>query len=349
MARATVFAFGACLGSFLQAVSCRIPEGTSIVFPGSRCPACATPLAWHENVPIFGWLLLRGRCGHCGIKIHMSYLLVEIAMAATALALYFLHVEGRGDPAGFCRSLALAVWLFTLSLTDIRHRLLPDALTLPPLLISAFWSFIHLAPLFLKAPMPTKDVWYVFANSPVALVLHYAFMALLFAHVFWAVEKMAAMLGGSKAGTAVAALFIRLRFYANPEGDLRWRAGIFALGAGGASGLAFRVRDFAWMDGASGALFAWALLWLCARLVGLFTKEEAIGGGDLKLAAALGWFLGFFPVLFALAGASLLGSAIGFALRLKGGPRQIPFGPFLALAAFAVDQGRLIFAPEFLR
>ena len=57
-----IFAFGACVGSFLNVVAYRVPVGRSVVSPPSRCPQCGSKLSWHENLPIVGWLLLRGRC-----------------------------------------------------------------------------------------------------------------------------------------------------------------------------------------------------------------------------------------------------------------------------------------------
>ncbi|MEO0630377.1 MAG: prepilin peptidase, partial [Planctomycetota bacterium] len=57
-----VFAFGACVGSLINVLVYRLPLGLPVVVPSSRCPACATKLTWRENVPIFGWLLLGGRC-----------------------------------------------------------------------------------------------------------------------------------------------------------------------------------------------------------------------------------------------------------------------------------------------
>lgn len=78
---AVVFLIGACIGSFLNVVVYRIPAGKSLLFPPSHCPQCNHRLSPTENVPIVGWLWLRGRCRHCHTPIAPRYPLVETATA----------------------------------------------------------------------------------------------------------------------------------------------------------------------------------------------------------------------------------------------------------------------------
>ncbi len=85
-----IFALGACAGSFLNVVAYRLPQGLNIVSPPSACPKCKTRLGWRENFPVFGWLLLRGKCRHCGVKISPRYLLMELLVAGLFLLLWFL-------------------------------------------------------------------------------------------------------------------------------------------------------------------------------------------------------------------------------------------------------------------
>ncbi len=74
--------FGLAIGSFLTVVVARVPVGESIVSPGSACPRCGTPIAWRDNIPVLSWLLLRGRCRHCGEPISIRYPLIELGTAA---------------------------------------------------------------------------------------------------------------------------------------------------------------------------------------------------------------------------------------------------------------------------
>lgn len=84
-----VFAFGACAGSLINVLAYRLPRGIGVVTPPSRCPACSTRLRWKDNIPIFGWLFLRGRCRYCKTPISPEYPLVEF-FAACLFGLFFV-------------------------------------------------------------------------------------------------------------------------------------------------------------------------------------------------------------------------------------------------------------------
>jgi leader peptidase (prepilin peptidase)/N-methyltransferase len=77
---------GACVGSFLNVVAWRLPRQESVVLPPSHCPHCGTRLAWFENIPVLGWLALRGRCRHCGAPISPRYPAVELLCAGLWVA-----------------------------------------------------------------------------------------------------------------------------------------------------------------------------------------------------------------------------------------------------------------------
>jgi leader peptidase (prepilin peptidase)/N-methyltransferase len=101
-----VFAVGACVGSLVNVLVYRLPLGLSVVTPPSRCPSCQTRLTWRENIPILGWLVLRGRCRFCKSPISPEYPLVELVVAALftlVYALWFLPDPGDtllGAPVG---------------------------------------------------------------------------------------------------------------------------------------------------------------------------------------------------------------------------------------------------------
>lgn len=97
-----VFAFGAIVGSFLNVVAYRLPKGLDLVSPPSACPKCGTNLTWRENIPILGWVLLRGRCRFCRSPISAEYPIVEALVAvlfALVYAMWFMdpHLPGL-DP-----------------------------------------------------------------------------------------------------------------------------------------------------------------------------------------------------------------------------------------------------------
>lgn len=88
--------FGGSVGSFLNVVAYRLPLGLSLVRPPSHCPACKTPIAWHDNVPVLGWLWLRGRCRACRVWISPRYPLVEAVAAAMFLAVGWREIVAGG-------------------------------------------------------------------------------------------------------------------------------------------------------------------------------------------------------------------------------------------------------------
>jgi len=87
---------GGVIGSFLNVVVYRLPRGKSLVAPGSHCPLCGKPIRWYDNVPVLGWIALRGRCRDCRAPIAMRYPLVEAVAAATFGLLAVVEFGSRG-------------------------------------------------------------------------------------------------------------------------------------------------------------------------------------------------------------------------------------------------------------
>ncbi len=117
---------GAAVGSFLNVAVYRWPAGESVVRPRSRCPGCRTPIAWHDNIPVVSWILLRGRCRSCGAPISLQYPLVELAVALVWLGMALW--QGPGLEA--VRGALLLTLLLGIAITDGRHRVIPDHLSL---------------------------------------------------------------------------------------------------------------------------------------------------------------------------------------------------------------------------
>jgi leader peptidase (prepilin peptidase)/N-methyltransferase len=117
---------GLLIGSFLNVCVYRLPRDLSVVRPRSHCPACEKQIDWYDNIPVLSYLLLRGRCRHCGERIPLRYPLVELATAA-AFALCVAKLEITWPAAKFA---ALSAILITLIATDLEERILPDEFTL---------------------------------------------------------------------------------------------------------------------------------------------------------------------------------------------------------------------------
>jgi leader peptidase (prepilin peptidase) / N-methyltransferase len=99
-----VFAFGACVGSFLNVVIWRLPRDKSLIHPPSACPGCGSRIRWFDNIPILSWLFLGGRCRRCGMRISIRYPVIELFTALMFLGVYAIYflVDGREiRPPGF--------------------------------------------------------------------------------------------------------------------------------------------------------------------------------------------------------------------------------------------------------
>ncbi len=239
-----VFLFGLIVGSFINVCIWRLPREESVVFPGSHCPACNQPIRPYDNVPVFSYLWLRGRCRACKVAIPWRYPLVELLHGL--LAVYIVHRFGF--------TAATALWalfltaLMAIVFIDIDHQIIPDAITLPGMVIG------------------------IVASST--------------------------------------------------------------------------ILDTGWADAIVGLLLGGGLFYAIALLSELILKREGMGGGDIKLIAMIGAFLGWRHMLLTLFLAALSGSVIGLILIARGRDRSepIPFGPFLSVGAMvALFWGEVIF------
>ncbi|MFL5319165.1 MAG: prepilin peptidase [Myxococcaceae bacterium] len=265
---AWLFVLGSCVGSFLNVVIARLPEGASLVKPRSRCPKCGHQLSWFENIPLFSWLALRGKCRNCKAPISVIYPAVELLTALLFLAA--LHRFDWDYP--LLPALLLICLLVPLTFIDLAHWILPHEVTIPGIVV----------------------------------------------------------------GLLVAI-------------PLGWP----------------HLRDCA-IGAAAGFGAFWAMEWVGEKIF----KKEALGGGDKFLLALLGAFLTWRALLGIIFLSSLQGSIVGVTLiLLRGragpapeappeapapaaeasegdpekleddwvpGPTNIPFGPWLALAALEI-------------
>lgn len=226
---------GLMIGSFLNVVIYRIPLEQSLWFPGSHCPKCEQPIRWHHNIPLWGYLIQRGRCAHCLESISFVYPLVEIVTAATLCFMYGQF----GHTLWFYKVSFIALMMFTLACIDYRFHIIPDRI--------------------------------IKFSFPVAFLLT-------------GLQGMDHLLDGV--------------------------VGFLAGGLG---------------------LFGVAVIGRIAY------KKDAMGGGDIKLAALLGLFLGWQALLFTLFTAFLLMTVIGWigiAVQKIQRGSEIPMAPFLTAAVW---------------
>lgn len=137
-ASAIVFALGASVGSFINVVVYRLPAGLSVLWPPSRCPHCLNQLKAYDNVPVFGWLWLKGRCRYCKSKIAVRYPVVE-AVTGIIFLLVFLLFKVSILTIGYW---AFCSWLLALSLIDLDTMTLPNQLTQSGLVLGIIFQII---------------------------------------------------------------------------------------------------------------------------------------------------------------------------------------------------------------
>jgi leader peptidase (prepilin peptidase) / N-methyltransferase len=117
---------GAIFGSFLNVVAYRLPRGESLLHPGSRCPQCETPIKPYDNVPVLGWLLLRGRCRACGAKVSWRYPAVEALTGLLCAAV----VVRYGADRDVWLPLVFVLLLVPVTLIDLDFHIIPNTLML---------------------------------------------------------------------------------------------------------------------------------------------------------------------------------------------------------------------------
>ncbi len=122
---------GALIGSFLNVCIYRLPRQESIAWPGSHCPKCAHSIAWHDNIPILSYLALVGRCRHCTVRIPFRYPLVEILNATGYVGLlWFFGPSWMAVAYSVLYSALLVV-----AGTDLSHKIIPNAVTFPGIIV----------------------------------------------------------------------------------------------------------------------------------------------------------------------------------------------------------------------
>ncbi|MFZ0520020.1 MAG: prepilin peptidase [Candidatus Acidiferrales bacterium] len=131
------FAFGLIIGSFLNVCILRIPGGKSIVLPASACPKCGKEIRAYDNIPVISYLLLRGKCRGCKTKISPMYPLVELLTGLLFLSCYLVF----GLSVDAAKWAAFSAIMIVLVFTDLRERILPDAVNFTGLGIGLALSF----------------------------------------------------------------------------------------------------------------------------------------------------------------------------------------------------------------
>jgi leader peptidase (prepilin peptidase)/N-methyltransferase len=208
-------AWGAVWGSFATVIIWRYPRDESIVSPGSRCPVCLTPVRWHDNIPVIGYLLLRGRCRKCGTRIGIMYPAVELVSMLLALIVFYQRFDPHETMLPFLTHFFIHFtffWaLFVIAVVDLESFLVPDIVTLPGIVLFLAYNLIFHRP----------DALAIAISVVGAYLIVLVFFNILY-RVLTGREGMG--MGDAKLLAMIAAL-------------AGWKGGLFALIAGAAQGL----------------------------------------------------------------------------------------------------------------
>ncbi len=166
---AAIFALGLSFGSFLNVCIYRLPRGKSVITPRSACPQCGDLIPLYHNVPVLSWLILRGKCRSCKQSISPRYLLIEVLTGLLFLGCY-THF---GLTLGMLKCTVLGYLLLGLIFTDAETKLLPDAMTLPGLVLGIAFSLVvpvndlasHIMPGLVSPAMRSEISWRLWSLS----------------------------------------------------------------------------------------------------------------------------------------------------------------------------------------
>jgi leader peptidase (prepilin peptidase)/N-methyltransferase len=139
MEKIIVILFGLAWGSFLNVVIYRLPRNLSLVRPASSCPQCGKKIKVYENIPLFSYLILRGKCSECRAKIPLSYPTVEVL---TPICFLLLFHQYSFSPHFFASCLFVSA-LIALGFIDYEHQILPDEITLPGIALAIVYALFR--------------------------------------------------------------------------------------------------------------------------------------------------------------------------------------------------------------
>jgi len=342
---ATAFLIGACIGSFLNVVIYRVPNGLKVNEPSrSFCPKCKTQIPIYLNVPLFSWLMLRGKCKWCGCKIAFRYFFVELLTAFVFLAIWIHAINSLGI-VGVIALWILAALLIAATYIDFDHFIIPDSITIGGTVVGVIASLI--------VPMlHGEQIWWRGGlQSIVAAAIGFSLL--------WLVVLMGKMAFGkikhvfdeptdfeiSQPGGEESAIIIRLGEHEYEWGDVFFRkwdrmemdvVELYFDDTKQEVKEQFRVLgDALELDGERKEIEE--VKKVSGKILGAVVPREAMGFGDVKFIAMIGAFLGWQSVLFTIFAASIVGAIVGlfqkFVVREEWS-RPLPFGPYLALGAF---------------
>ncbi len=320
---------GLALGSFLNVCALRWPQDESVVSPPSRCPSCGRGIRWHENIPVLGWILLGGRCRGCGSRISIQYPLVELTTGLIWAGLFWQHGLSWEGLRG---ALFLTI-LMGIAVSDARFYIIPDEFSLGGAVLGLALALAPGGPTFVQA----------LVGAVVGFGGFWLFGWASTRYVQWKnPDRLREAFEDHDRSRSDEGLQARVAFLQRP---VIWMsalaiAGVLSFVLGTRTSPPLGAAVLAGLVAAMALLFTWGESFTALTFADDDTMDEgeadapasALGGGDVKMMALVGAFLGPAGVGLTL----FLGAALAVVswLPLHFLFRQlIPFGIFLAYGA----------------
>ncbi len=327
-----VFVLGAVIGSFLNVCVHRMPRAQSIVTPPSHCPHCNELIRWYDNIPLVSYLVLRGRCRHCGARFTARYFMVELLTATLFLAVLLRFGWHWVVPV---------YWLFVAGLIaatfiDFEHYIIPDEITIGGVVVGLIIS------LALPSLHHTASHWKSALQSLLGIVTGGLCLLII-------VELGKLALGRFKitlpAGTLIEIGDGKLRYldqellwqdmFTRASDRIRFKAVTLKFLDQSLENVDVRVSD-THLEVLDQQYDLAQIGRIEATTDMLIIPREAMGMGDVKLLAGIGAFVGWPATLFTIFVSSVVGGIIGMVLVLlnkKDLQSRIPYGPYIAFGA----------------
>ena len=341
---AAFFVFGAMAGSFLNVCIYRMPRNMSVIAPSSRCLHCERRIPWRYNLPLVAWLFLRGKCAFCGHSISVRYFAVEALAGGGFLACWLFFGPSMGVAVIYGFVLA---GLIVATFIDVEHFIIPDEITLGGVVAGFFCSFLvpEIHGVEVRAEAMEASFWGIAIGGGVV----------------YGIVRVGKLLFGRRRielGENSTVVFGEEGLFL-PQQEIRYGE-IFYRRSDTVVVLAKKAEliDRCFLNAEvrlsqhslkiGGERFPpEAVSYLEVVADRIVLPREAMGLGDVKFVAAMGAFLGWQAVLFAMMLSSVVGAAVGVGLIAVGRrdwSSRLPYGPYLALAAAI-----WIFLPEDIR
>ncbi len=303
-----IFALGSMVGSFLNVCIVRMPKEKSIVFPSSHCPNCQKPIEWYDNIPLISWIFLLGRCRYCKQKIAFRYWSVEFLTGVVFLSFYMYFGPSPVLPAYLVMMSCFIVATFV----DIEHRIIPDEIS-----IGGMWLGLILSAFIPQLHTNTENLQLggFFAGFIVLLCLFLEGIYPIFCkHLMTEEEKYDDK--PLKLLVLISLIIVNLVNYHLIHVPVFLEGHLYSL----ACGLVGFIIG-------GGSIYAMGLLG------DVIFKKESMGGGDVKLMAMIGAFLGWKLAILAFFIAPFFGGVVGIIEKIRTKDSTIAYGPFLVLGS----------------